>query len=488
MMQGNRLIYVFISLPLTTLLLVSCALISPPPADQPPINPPQTPPNTAQIQVVKIDSPLQKEEILGSAEGVSAELVKTEAENEPVMNEAAWQISASDHNPGPVVSNIYYETEIREALMDIAAQTGVNIVPGPMVQGYYVTAEFAEVPLEQALYQLLAPLGFTFAQMDGYYLVGLASPDSPSFSLLSTVEHVVPNYIKATSVPILLSSFYQPFIKVDAQSNVVVISASPEMIERIKQALAKIDVPPRQIMIEALVTEFSEEARKSLGLEASWTGAKDGRGLSVTFPVGDLLDSTFSIWYKKPDRYKEWLGEYAVSLKALIQDGEVKVRANPRVATLEGQKATIYAGREEYYVIVTGISQYSYGQLERIKVGVSLSIVPYVSDDGEITVEIEPEVSDVIGEGATGLPVVSKRAVTTKVRVKDGETIVIGGLLLTTEKLIQKKVPFLGDIPILGYLFSTTEKEMKETETVIFITPHIIKESSGGHKATKTTP
>ena len=77
------------------------------------------------------------------------------------------------------------------------------------------------------------------------------------------------------------------------------------------------------------------------------------------------------------------------------------------------------------------------------------------------------------------LPVVSKRAVTTKIRVKDGETIVIGGLLQTTEKLTQRKIPFLGDIPILGYLFSRTEKEMEETETVIFITPHIISEATG---------
>jgi len=469
-MKRALLMYAIPSLFLFPSFLTSCALIKAPESTR----------AIPQIQDAQTDPGLQAESALlgvedADADDVTAEPVTKETENEPVYDEAGWPVSASDHNPGPVVSNIYYETEVREALMDIAAQTGVNIVPGPMVQGYYVTADFTEVPLEQALHQLLAPLGFTFTKMDGYYLVGLASPDSPSFSLLSTVERVVPNYIKATSVPLLLSSFYQPFIKVDAQSNLVVISASPEMIKRIKQELAKIDVPPRQVMIEALVTEFSEDARKSLGLEASWLGTKDGRGLSVSFPVGDLLDSTFSLWYLKPDAYKGFLGEYQVSLKALVQDGEVQVRANPRVATLEGQKATIYVGREEYYVIVTGISQYSYGQLERIQVGVSLSIVPYVSDNDDITVEIEPEVSDVIGEGATGLPVVSKRAVTTKIRVKDGETIVIGGLLQSTEKMTQRKIPFLGDIPILGYFFSRTEKEMEETETVIFITPHIIE-------------
>ena len=478
-MLGNRVKYMFIMILLTISLVASCALINPPPAEQPAINPPQAFQNTSQDEIVQIDAPMQRVQISQSEEAASAESVKTEAENDPVQNETVGQLSDSDHDPGPVVSNIYYETEIREALMDLGAQTGVNIVPGPMVQGYYVTAELAEVPLEQALQQLLSPLGLTFQKRDGYYLVGRATPDSPSFPLLSTAERVVPNYLKATSVSQLLSTFYQPYIKVDAENNAVILNASSEMIERIKQEIAKIDVPPKQVMIEALVTEFSEEARKSLGLEASWTGAKGERGLSVTIPAGNLLDSTFSIWYKRPDRYKGWLAEYEVSLKALIQDGEVQVRANPRVATLEGRKATIYVGREEYYVIVTGVSPYFYGQLERIKVGVSLSIVPYVSENDEITVEIEPEVSDVIGKGATDLPVVSKRSVTTKIRVKDGETIVIGGLLQTTEKLAQRKIPFLGDIPILGYLFSRTEKEMEETETVIFITPHIISEATG---------
>ena len=465
-MYKVRPVRFFLFLSLAVFSLISCASTRPeeslPAAEHDQTTPNQAAPAVEQSHI--------------SREDVSANTTQIMDPAGPAQGEPLQYLSDHAHNPGPVVSNIYYETEIREALMDIAAQTGVNIVPGPMVQGYYVTADFTEVPLEQALYQLLAPLGFTFTQMDGYYLVGLASPDSPSFSLLSTAERVVPNYIKATSVPKLLSSFYEPFVKVDAENNTIVISASPEMIKRIRQELAKIDVPPRQVMIEALVTEFSEEARKSLGLEASWTGTKDGRGLSITVPFGNLLDSTFSIWYKKPDRYKDWLGEYEVSLKALVQDGEVTIRANPRVATLEGQKASIYVGREEYYVIVTGISQYSYGQLERIQVGVSLNIVPYVSDNSDITVEIEPEVSDVIGEGATGLPVVSKRAVTTKIRVKDDETIVIGGLLQTTEKMTQKKIPFLGDIPILGYLFSRTDKDIEETETIIFITPHIIEE------------
>ena len=83
-----------------------------------------------------------------------------------------------------------------------------------------------------------------------------------------------------------------------------------------------------------------------------------------------------------------------------------------------------------------------------------------------------------VGTGATGLPVVSKRAVVTKVRVKDGETIVIGGLLQKNETTTRRKIPLLGDIPILGYLFSRTDKRVDEVETMVFITPHILKENT----------
>jgi type II secretory pathway component GspD/PulD (secretin) len=378
----------------------------------------------------------------------------------------------------PLITNVFYETEIREALAAISAQSGINIIPDQTVSGF-ISLELIDVPFEEALRRILSPLGFTFRKMVGYYLVGSAYPDNPSFPLLSATELVVPNYIKAADVSKLLSSFYEPFIKVDAENNTLAITASPEMIQRIKQELAEIDVPPRQVMIEALVTEFSKEARKSLGMDLGWFGEKDGRDLSVIVPIGDLLDSTLGIRYLRPDaKFEGWVGEFKGTLKALIQDGKVNIRANPRVATLEGQKATIVVGKEQYYVIVTGVTPYSYGQLERIPFGVSLSIVPYISDNGEITVEIQPEVSDVVGTGATGLPVVSKRAVATKIRVKDGETIVIGGLLQKNESTVRRKIPLLGDIPILGLLFSRTDRKVDEIETVIFITPHILTEEA----------
>jgi type II secretory pathway component GspD/PulD (secretin) len=376
----------------------------------------------------------------------------------------------------PFVSNVFYDSDLRQAVADVAAQAGVSIIMDETVQGL-ITVEILDLPLEEALDRMLSPLGFTFKKMNGYYVVGSAYPDSPSFALLSVTERIPLDYLRAKDVPGLLSVFYGPFLRVNEESNTLVVTASPQIVESIKRDLAQIDVPPRQVMIEALVTEMSKDARKSLGFDVGWFGRKAGRSWDVIIPLGDLLDSTLGTTYSRPDASVEgWRGDFQGTLKALVQDGKVNIRANPRVATLEGQKATIIVGKEQYYVIVTGTGQYAYGQLERIPVGVSLIIAPYISGKGEITVDIQPEVSDVVGTGVTGLPVVSKRAVSTKIRVKDGETIVIGGLIQKNVSVTKRKIPLLGDIPLLGLLFSRTEKRVDEVETVIFITPHILTE------------
>jgi type II secretory pathway component HofQ len=306
----------------------------------------------------------------------------------PAQTSSSPFAGPQDYEDQLLVTNVFYETDVREALSAISAQTGINIVADQTVYGF-LSLELVDVPFEEALRRVLSPFGLTFRKMPGYYLVGAAYPDNPSFALLSVTERIVPNYIKAEDVPLLLSKFFDPFIKVDANANILTVTASPEIIQRVKQELATIDVPPRQVMVEALVTELSNDAKKSLGIDAGFIGAKAGGDtLSIFAPVGDLLDNTLGIGIFKPNAEAHgWRGQFAATLRALVQDGKISIRANPRVATVEGQKAHIVIGKEQYYVIATqSASLYYYGQLERIPFGVSLDIVPYVSDNGEITV------------------------------------------------------------------------------------------------------
>jgi type IV pilus assembly protein PilQ len=375
----------------------------------------------------------------------------------------------------PLVTNYFYDTDLREALRDISAQTGINIISDDTVQGI-VTLEVYDMPLEECLSRMLSPLGYTFRRKDGYYIVGAPHPQNPSFPLLTETTLYSPNYISAEDIARLLSDYYAPYVKINSGTNTVAITASPEMTESVLDDLAKIDVAPRQVMIEAIVTEMSETAARALGLDWSLDG-NDGGSSAFELrntPPGRADTSLFFTFTE----FNRTMGDYSVTfettLRALEEDGEIDIRANPRLATLNGRPASIFIGREEYYSIVTGPLSYPYTKLELIQVGITLEVTPYVSKDDEITVAIKPEVSDVTGQGASDLPVVSKRSVDTKLRVRDGETITVGGLTLRTENVRSTGVPFLSRIPLLGYLFKQETVAVEEREIVVFITPRII--------------
>jgi type II secretory pathway component GspD/PulD (secretin) len=274
-----------------------------------------------------------------------------------------------------------------------------------------------------------------------------------------------------------MSTFYEPYIRVDTKMNTVTLTGSPELIERMREDLAKVDRPPRQLMIEALVTEVKTDVSRALGVD--WSGAAlkaddevKSLGLDTYGSSGARSDSTIGAFFERLGIKSEgWTGQYQARIRALEEEGKARIRANPRIATLEGNEAVIFVGREEYFTILTGSVSYAYAQLEVISTGIALTITPYVSDDTLITLEVEPIVSDVIGSGSTGLPVTNKRSVKTKVRLAEGETVVIGGLVVTTQMKTERKVPLLGSIPILGYLFRHTHTEEVESEVTVLITP-----------------
>jgi MSHA biogenesis protein MshL len=170
----------------------------------------------------------------------------------------------------------------------------------------------------------------------------------------------------------------------------------------------------------------------------------------------------------------------------LVSEGLAAIRSRPRVATLNGEKATIDVSREEYFNIVTDINgAFLQTELQIIKSGVVLEMVPQIGDEGDITVGVSTEVSDVVtrrsnlttdnGDSADDLPVIRRRKAQTRVRVKAGDVIVIGGLVESEERHQEKRVPILGSIPILGLLFRSTETTTEQREVVIFITPRLVE-------------
>lgn len=410
-------------------------------------------------------------------------------EEEPVIAESTktqpadtvrtdQQLVEQEAVPQPLITNVFYDTDILQALRDISAQAGIPIIPDGSVQGL-ASLEVVNVPLEECLNRLLAPHGFTFRRFKDYYLVGSPRPDNVSSYLLTATEQIKPDYYKAKALSMLVSDYYTPFIKVDDNANIIAITASPDIIKRFKDDVAAIDKPPKQVLIEALITEISRDGLQSLGID--WSGAVTQRNdtlfsLQLLTNIAKIADTTFGLIFGNVTKALGGLTySFTPSIQALVTSGKANVRANPKIVTLDGQKASIIVGKEAYYELLIGPVNYQYTQLQMIKYGISLDITPYISEDkNEITLEVEPEVSDVAGQGITNLPIISTRKVKTQIRVKDGEKIVIGGLLQKGERTVMRKIPFLGDIPLLGLLFRSTQKVSQETEVVIFITPHIL--------------
>ena len=397
-----------------------------------------------------------------------------------VNRDSAPESQASEEEPDLLVSNVFYETDLRQALDDLAAQSGISIVADNTVQGF-VTMEIDELPLEKALSRILSTGGYTFKKMEGFYLVGLADPSNPSFNLLSVTENIPVNYMTAANAAELLSDYYKPYVKANIILNCITVTASSEIINKIKNDLNNIDIPPKQVMIEALVTEVKSGVLKSIGIDWSLFGTTGDKNLSTgaNLSVG-LLDSANAMFNINRKELGLMIGgmsfQLITTLRALAQDGKAEIKANPRVITTNAQPAIIDIAKEQYFSVVTGPVNYPYTRLEKVSSGIKLEITPFISESGEITVKILPHVSDAIGYGRQGLPIIDSRMVSTTVRVKDGQTITIGGLTQENMRREQNKIPILGSIPILGYLFSHTKYVKEKTDIIIFITPRIITE------------
>lgn len=390
----------------------------------------------------------------------------------------------------PSVSNVFDNAYILDVLRDVSAQTGVVVIADSTVNGQ-ITLSLDNVPLEEALQRILTPGGYVFRKLNGYYLVGAPDVKNPSFILLSETEIIKLHYAKAENIVKTLADSLGLYVKVDKDNNSLVVTAPQQIINRVKSDLALIDQPPRQVMLEALVVEVSKNGQRDLGLDWwEWTKKTASASGDQNTDTLQVKDFAFNISHITEDG----LSSFLASLKVSVAKGDARIEANPRVATIDGQSAEIFVGKERYYYLTSqtdSSGSTTSSTLEAIKSGITLKILPQVAENGDITVKIEPEVSDVTtendssGNSSNGLPVISSRRVSTTARVKDGESIVLGGLIQRTKQKLRTKVPFLGDIPILSFFFSRTKTVEEENEVLIIITPKILGEQAGPDDATK---
>jgi type IV pilus assembly protein PilQ len=377
--------------------------------------------------------------------------------------------------------------DIGNVLQQIAEQSQLNFITYGDVRGE-VNAKLDNVPMEKAIGLLMAGTNYSFAIKDSILLVGDRNSATPSGQALSTSVLLHLKHIKADNFMVVLpKSIPATNVQLVKEQNAVLVTGTMDLIVQVREFIAQVDIPTPQIMIETIVVEFSKDIGKEWGVKAGrgkrsdttasagsesyipgYWGSMSGRGVkNLAHSINDK-GFQFNTMGFLPD-------DFWITLRALESESKAKVMAQPRIATLNGNKASINVGVTRYFRLQGGTIENPFVRFQEIKSGIKLDITPWISQSGQVTVEISPEISNSTGDNKEGFPNVSTRSVNTTIQLNDGETIIIGGLIRAEDNKQAEKVPLLGDIPLLGKLFQSQGNQKSTSELVIYLTPHILK-------------
>lgn len=390
---------------------------------------------------------------------------------------------------GMVTANLR-QALINDVVQTLADQSGYNMITYGQLGGT-VDANLKDVPLLQALSLILQGTPFTYALEDSVLLIGDRNPGSASGQALSQNEIY---YLRNTRVdkvmPLLPKNLPPQAMQAVPELNALLLSGTGEMNQKVKDFLVTIDQPIPQVVLEAVIVEFYKGRNSQLGIKSASSKADIDNATSVVGPAIALKGGTS---FRDNSVLKTSLGDmtttvgllpqnFLLQLEAIESSDKGRVLARPRITTLNGQQASINVGTSDYFQVTTtdrnGVISSDY---RAFNTGITLSITPYLTQSGQITAEIKPEVrtprstSGSSSTDASRPPGTSTRSLQTNVTLKDGETIVLGGLMQTLDLEDIQGVPLLSAIPILGQLFTYHTRNRETTELAIFITPHVLR-------------
>ncbi|KPJ50436.1 MAG: hypothetical protein AMJ41_01400 [candidate division Zixibacteria bacterium DG_27] len=395
----------------------------------------------------------------------------------------------------------------------LAEKSGFNIVTGPGVgEKERISVHLKDTPIEEAVNLVVRAAGLSYEIVGNSFLVAEAEQLEKEIGLTAYVIQL--QYANAEEVKVLLQDLTEN-IQVETSGNRLLVMASPKIIAEVREVIKQVDQPAQQITLEARLVEVYTAGLEKLGIDweqlsqiqtglAENAANPDGSGR----PPGHIYryEDEFGVIrelgpdepgtvYERIDGFKNIghfsrrLTSFEIALDFLIKHDRARVLANSKVTTMNNREAAILIGEvipftpPNFQVVAGG--GFAQQIIERDSVGVKLRITPTINKAGFITVKVEPEVSSIIELVQGYLPRKKIRTATTTVMVRDGQKIFIGGLLSVDDSYIEHKVPILGDIPLLGYLFRHKYQSNKKTDLLIEVTPHIIDSekltSTGGY-------
>lgn len=429
---------------------------------------------------------------------------------------------------GEKLSLNFQNIEVRAVLQVIADFTNLNIITSDTVGGN-LTLRLKDVPWDQALDIILQTRGLDMRKNGNVVWIAprdeLATKEKLELEQRAQITDLEPtrteayqlNYQKATDVRTLLTTSGQSVLSkrgaatVDARTNQLFVQDTPTRLEEVRKLIAKVDIPVRQVLIEARIVEASDTFSKNLGARlgfnqrsgdvlraggASLNGTQafvGGNLTSVTQAVGGgtqvagtpTIADTLSFSGAANGLNGINAGTVAVTLAnrsltkfinleltALEADGKGKIISSPRVLTADQIEATIEQGTELPYQTATssGATAVTFR-----KANLSLKVKPQITPEGNVIMDVQVN-KDSVGQVTTSGFAIDTKNVKTQVLVDNGGTVVIGGIYTQNERDTLTKVPFFGDLPVFGNLFRNSARTNDKTELLVFITPRVVSD------------
>ncbi len=375
-------------------------------------------------------------------------------------------------------------------LQVLADYAGVNLVASDAVQGS-VTLRLQDVPWDQALDLVLRSKGLSRRQEGNVLLVAPAaefaaqSADARVSQVLDAQlqplrrELLTIHHAKAADLAQLLLASLEGggistgSLSVDERTNTLVVYLPADRLAELRQLVAQLDVPVRQVAIEARIVEANVDYEKSLGVR--WGGPlygeklRPGKELFVDLGL-ERAGSSIGLGLLRGDVLLD------LELSAMEKSGNGEIISQPKVVTADKETARILKGTEVPY---QETSQSGATSVSFREASLSLEVTPQITPDNKVimTVRVTKDEPDYVN-ALNNVPPIRKNEVNAKVRVADGETIVIGGVYSTSQNNVVDKVPFFGDLPYVGRLFRRDALQEKKSELLVFLTPRIMSDQA----------
>ena len=349
--------------------------------------------------------------------------------------------------------------DIRDVLTALSNLGDQSIVTDETVKGK-ISISFDNVPFDTALDLVTRTKGLAYRNVHGVIVVSSQEQISKYYGDVAVFKL---NYSKAEDAKTILKDIVKgegSGLSVDPITNSIVFTGNRADEQKVRDTLALVDIPTKQVTLEAKIISLSNEDTKNLGLSWDWE----------TLPVSTDPDTNYGGIIHLGHGYQS---TFQATVNALITSGKAKILATPRIITIPGKEASIFIGDHIPVLTEKTDNGDTTTSTEYVDAGIKLSYTPVVSNDGYITAVVHTEVSTPTLISELRNYKITSRTADTNVRMRNGETLIIGGLINEEEQETLRKVPFISNLPILGELFKDRTKTKNKTEVIMILTPHI---------------